>query len=472
MIAGGTDALEQALAVYRTPGRLPQLRNRPLPDSMLRLLRIAAGDAEALAAAAHTTGESSQTLVDAAVLYIQQILFAEDADSYRLLGVRADAPKEQVKEHYHWLMRWLHPDRHPERWEVVYSDRVNRAWQTLRSAARRSAYDLSLVDGSAEVDMPAQAQQLRRNALAVTGQPLLSTQLARRLPHIVLGGLGLSAILVLSLLYYLRDESSIAEPAAQMAQDPPAASSANGPRRVASDANPLGSNMQPATKAEPRVDTRIPPAQPQLVPAKAMPPPPPLPAPRVVAEPAVKPAIPRMASNQSIAVAAGTNRDATGRRSRPDVAQPTSAKGSSINDLADHPPAAAAVAPSTAENEKSPTEAANRVSQSFVRAYVAGDLSTMMGLFSVDAVGNRGGVDTIAQDYDKLFGDTESRDLRLDRLAWTTGDDRMIGSGPFEAILRRRGASADQRVSGWITIDAKRINGHWRIERLSSRNVR
>ena len=95
-----------------------------------------------------------------------------------------------------------------------------------------------------------------------------------------------------------------------------------------------------------------------------------------------------------------------------------------------------------------------------------------MELFSVDAVGNRGGVDTIAQDYDKLFRETQSRDLQLERLAWTTSEDRIIGSGPFEAILRRTGASTDQHVQGWITIEARLIDGHWRIQRLIHRNVR
>ena len=477
MIASGTDALEQALAAYRTPGRLPQLRNRPLPDSMLRLLRIAAGDDEALAAAVQTTGESSATLIDAAVLYIQQVLFADDADSYRLLGVHADALKEQIKEHYRWLMRWLHPDRHPERWEVAYSDRVNRAWQTLSSMARRTAYDLSLLNARPETHTQVvQAQQMRRNALAVTGKPLLSTQLARRLPHIVLGGLALGALLVLGLLYYLREEVPIAEPTAQEAKDMLAqAPSPSEPTPLPLDS----STRNPAGAPDAIVPT--PPAKPAIEPLAAMPELLPKPTTRAADVRALIPPIAGVVAKPAVAkipiagvVAAKT--DVNGRHGRQNAAQVATSKELHPATVADDPPdTTAAQPPAVVAGKpvaKSPRAAANAVSQSFVHAYVAGDLGTMMELFSVDAVGNRGGVDTIAQDYDKLFRETQSRDLQLERLAWTTSEDRIIGSGPFEAILRRSGASTDQRVEGWITIEARLIDGHWRIQRLIHRSVR
>ena len=473
MIASGTDALEQALAAYRTPGRLPQLRNRPLPDSMLRLLRIAAGDADALAAAVQTTGESSATLIDAAVLYIQQILFAEDADSYRLLGVRADALKEQIQEHYRWLMRWLHPDRHPERWEVVYSDRVNRAWQTLSSMARRTDYDLSLVSTRSEIHpQVVQAQQMRRNTLAVSGKPLLSTQLARRLPHIVLGGLGLGALLVLALLYYLREEVPIAEPTAQEAKDMLAqAPSSDQPTPL-----PLNSSTRNLLHAASDAIIATPPAKPAIVPLAAMPKLLPLPTTRVanvhtLTQPMVKPAVARI----PIAAVVAAKTDVSGRRDRQTAAQVAGSKELHPAAVAEDPPDTTAQSSAVLAAKpaaKTPRAAANAVSQSFVHAYVAGDLGAMMELFSVDAVGNRGGVDTIAQDYDKLFRETQSRDLQLERLAWTTSEDRIIGSGPFEAILRRTGASTDQHVEGWITIEARLIDGHWRIQRLIHRNVR
>ena len=433
-----------------------------------------AGDADALAAAVQTTGESSATLIDAAVLYIQQVLFADDADSYRLLGVRADAPKEQIQEHYRWLMRWLHPDRHPERWEVVYSDRVNRAWQTLSSMARRTAYDLSLLSARSETHPQAvQAQQMRRNALAVTGKPLLSTQLARRLPHIVLGGLGLGALLVLGLLYYLREEVPIAEPMAQDAKDTLAqAPSSDQPTPL-----PLDSSTRNPLHAASAAIVATSAAKPAIVPLAAMPKLLPLPTTRVVNVPAltqpmlVKPAVVRI----PIAAVVAAKTDVSSRRERQTAAQVATSKELHPAAVAEDPPdttaqSSAVVAAKPAA--KTPRAAANAVSQAFVHAYVAGDLGAMMELFSVEAVGNRGGVETIAQDYDKLFRETQSRDLQLERLAWTTSEDRIIGSGPFEVILRRTGASTDQHVEGWITIEARLIDGHWRIQRLIHRNVR
>lgn len=478
MIASGTDALEQALAVYRAPGRLPQLLNRPLPDSILRLLRIAAGDADALASAGQATGESASTLIDAAILYIQQVLFADDADSYRLLGVRPDAPENQVKEHYRWLMRWLHPDRHPDRWEVAYSDRVNRAWQTLRSADHRGAYDLSLKNVRPEIyNQASQAQQLRRNALVVGGQPFLSTQVTRRLPHIVLGGLAVGAMLVLGLLYYLREEAPIAEPVAQESRAEqitalPAPELARPPSDAATP-NPLRilpAAVVPMAAAKPPV----------MLPA-AIPMPPSPPASRVADGPTLKPPVAQppvkvaMTEASSGAVAA-IKTDVSNRRGRRNAAQSAAIAGSHSVLVANSSLSAAVAPPLQAVSGKpvaeSPQAAANALSQSFIHAYAAGDLVAMMGLFSVDAVDNRGGVEAIAQDYDKLFRATQTRDLQLERLAWTMDDDRMTGSGPFEAILRRRGESTDQHVQGWMTIQAKFVDGHWRIQRLVHRNAR
>uniref|UniRef100_UPI0035AF47BD J domain-containing protein n=1 Tax=Arenimonas sp. TaxID=1872635 RepID=UPI0035AF47BD len=147
MSAAG-QALDLALACYRAPPRLAQAAQRPLPDDMLVLLRLAAGDEALARECADAAHESAGTVVEAAVFFIQQVLFAPGTDSYRALGVNPDAPDARIKEHYRWLVRWLHPDRNPDEWDAIYADRVNRAWQDLRHPDRRAAYDLSLADGS------------------------------------------------------------------------------------------------------------------------------------------------------------------------------------------------------------------------------------------------------------------------------------------------------------------------------------
>ena len=50
-------ALEQALAALRAPSLFAQLRDRPLPDDVLLLLRLAAGDSQAREQAREASGE-------------------------------------------------------------------------------------------------------------------------------------------------------------------------------------------------------------------------------------------------------------------------------------------------------------------------------------------------------------------------------------------------------------------------------
>ncbi|WP_374605582.1 J domain-containing protein, partial [Arenimonas sp.] len=134
-------ALDQALAFWRAPALLAAARQRSLPDDVLDVVRIAAGDSSAIAKGREVTAAEPAELTEAAAFYLQQLLFAPGTDSYRVLGVNPDAPDTRIKEHYRWLARWLHPDRNPDEWEALYADRVNRAWQDLRTPSRRSAYD-------------------------------------------------------------------------------------------------------------------------------------------------------------------------------------------------------------------------------------------------------------------------------------------------------------------------------------------
>jgi hypothetical protein len=119
----------------------------------------------------------------------------------------------------------------------------------------------------------------------------------------------------------------------------------------------------------------------------------------------------------------------------------------------------------------SPREAADLLSKAFMHAYGAGDLGEMRKLFGTDADNDHGGLDAIMQDYGDLFRETRSRELRLERLTWTTGADRVVGSGPFQATIQWRGNVPAQRVDGWITIDARRIDGQWRIQRIVRRSM-
>jgi hypothetical protein len=138
-----SEALELALALYRAPAQRFVLRDRALPQDIGGVIRLASGNAELLRHAAGILCEPESVVLEAVRFYLQQVLFDPDADAYRVLGLESGAPHERIRQHYHWLQRWLHPDRRGGDWDSLYSTRVNGAWNHLRNKASREAYDLA-----------------------------------------------------------------------------------------------------------------------------------------------------------------------------------------------------------------------------------------------------------------------------------------------------------------------------------------
>ncbi|GAA0708195.1 J domain-containing protein [Dokdonella soli] len=137
----GGDALELALALYRAPAQRFALRGRPLPDDIDVVIKLASGSRLLLQDAANRHRAQEETILEASRFYLQQVLFASDADAYRVLGLSSDASPDQIREHYRWLQHWLHPDRCDDDWDSLLVTRVNWAWQHLRNSSSRRAYD-------------------------------------------------------------------------------------------------------------------------------------------------------------------------------------------------------------------------------------------------------------------------------------------------------------------------------------------
>ncbi|MBL0029976.1 MAG: hypothetical protein IPO95_13260 [Rhodanobacteraceae bacterium] len=71
------DALDLALALHAAPGRIDELRARPLPDGMAPLLRVALAQPDALADAGAAFPSDAPAVVDAAPrFYVEQQLLA------------------------------------------------------------------------------------------------------------------------------------------------------------------------------------------------------------------------------------------------------------------------------------------------------------------------------------------------------------------------------------------------------------
>jgi hypothetical protein len=133
-------AVEAALGLFGAPDRLAWSKAAPLPSGMLTLIRLAAGDAALARQVSAATGEPVDRLVEACTFYVSGVLFDADSDHFRVLGVEPTADEATLKQHFRWLLKWLHPDRDPASWVSAYADRLSVAWNTLRRADRRAAY--------------------------------------------------------------------------------------------------------------------------------------------------------------------------------------------------------------------------------------------------------------------------------------------------------------------------------------------
>ena len=140
------DALDAALALFKDPASARGIPGRPLPPDVARVLAIAVGEEETLAAASRRSGFTRQPLQEAAGFFIEQALLCRDADSYRVLGGGPQSTHEELRHNMALLMRWLHPDLQSLRSgpldREVFAARVSRAWEDLKTQERRDAYDL------------------------------------------------------------------------------------------------------------------------------------------------------------------------------------------------------------------------------------------------------------------------------------------------------------------------------------------
>lgn len=137
-------AIYHALDLLDRPLLAGAMQEQPLPPDTLTVLKIVAGDEDAIASAVGTTAKSPRRIRQASELYIQRILFAPTANHYRVLGAARDAPQEELRERLSWLMRWQHPDRTKSEWESAFVTRVLAAWDALKTPERRRRYDATL----------------------------------------------------------------------------------------------------------------------------------------------------------------------------------------------------------------------------------------------------------------------------------------------------------------------------------------
>lgn len=134
-------ALKLAFDLMLVPSQVRLFRAQPLPDGIVLLLRIAAGDDGADEIAVELTSRPRKAVQRAATFFIEQILFAPDADSYRVLGANPESSAAELRRNAALLLKWLHPDVDRDGAGSIFAGRVTAAWNDLKTPERRAAYD-------------------------------------------------------------------------------------------------------------------------------------------------------------------------------------------------------------------------------------------------------------------------------------------------------------------------------------------
>lgn len=137
-------ALKIAIDLMHVPSQVRLFRSESLPDGVSTLLRIAAGDRDAEATAAAVTDRTQEVVRQASSFFIEQILFAPSADSYRVLGASSQASAGELRRNAALLLRWLHPDMDRRGERSLFISRVTTAWNDVKTPERRAAYDEKL----------------------------------------------------------------------------------------------------------------------------------------------------------------------------------------------------------------------------------------------------------------------------------------------------------------------------------------
>jgi hypothetical protein len=183
-------AVRVAIDLVQVPSRVRLVRGEPLPDGVLTVLRIAAGDETAEIEAAEAVGRPRELVRKAAAFFIEQILLGPNSDSYRVLGADRNATAAELRRNMALLLRWLHPDVDRKGLRSMFAGRVTQAWGTLKTPDRRAAYDR---ESAARARSRASGRARKKRRSAAPGQGLGVWQdppqgLLRRAMWLLLGG--------------------------------------------------------------------------------------------------------------------------------------------------------------------------------------------------------------------------------------------------------------------------------------------
>jgi hypothetical protein len=481
---------DPAIEIFRRPARFAELLHGKgeLPPGTSDILQCAA-DAVRLG-----TADALTEAHRAALFFAEHVLLAHDADHYRVLGLEAQAVPAEIRERYHLLMRVFHPDRCG--WLEIDAERlaarVNLAYQTLRNASTRAAYDLSLRQlrssrPAAPVAEPAAAREgTRRGARRGARRRSLAERLVEQLPPVlrrnfaqfVLGCVAMIGVLMVAGAYYSRPPEGAlgarrgVARVVQTPDGPPASTASVEPGAVAAkagssdartenEASQLGAPLVKPVSVGPQGRDVVPPlAEASAVPLQSGGTVPST-ASGVRAETTGSAVV---ATTPMVAQAIPVDRPAGSVAAGDSGATPTAASlpadvPPAMAESAESPRAAAAVvvaaevpAAPRASVALGPDEARSAVIR-FAELYQKGDIERFMQIFSADARSASGRRAEIRRDYEELFRTTSSRKVELADFKWSFDQLSGRGDGAYYIRVRRDGESGEEVFAGALRVD-------------------
>ncbi|MEO8161780.1 MAG: DUF4440 domain-containing protein, partial [Arenimonas sp.] len=370
-------------------------------------------------------------------------------------------------------------------------DRVNQAWQQLRTPDRRERYDrareqvadadLGDWEGAATASLvPAQVQPAMY-------QPGPAPQVDLRwLPRAIFLGLGATAVAVVAIFSAVRWSEPGA--AGQLATGPVAPTALPGLPVSATPRAPLPSDPMalaevppallpppielPATPAS-QPAAKLPPVAPKAALASAAAAPTPAArlnnggrsSPRAIETPPA----PEISASETRRLARAERRAAARQAALAALATqrqvPAEAPNGSMSSTS-LAPIALAEGNSAPSPPKIGAIEANRLLNHFSRAYEAGDLDGMRAMFAPDIRGSHGNRDQILADYDRLFGSSTERSLQVRDVSWFASGDVLTIVASFEASVTGARGGRPRRSRGDLRLDLRRDDAQWRIIRL------
>jgi hypothetical protein len=446
------DALDLALALHAAPGRIDELRARPLPErGMAPLLRVAPAQPGRAGGRSAAFPADAGRLVDAARFYVEQQLLARefDQDPWRVLGVNPDAAPELIRAHHHLLVRLVHPDRSDD-WASAYADRVNRAWRQLRDADGR-ATALQHPPTRTVIEpweaRPATPRSATRADLSPVPAPRGRSQ---PLPWIAGGALSPSRGggpaapaprgRTASHAGHRRRRDSrrplvCRDPRSHPRADGVAGHGADrdldpgpvGRTRASRQGDPRSASAGVGTPAPVRID---PPVRPR--------------------------------THTSVEVARTPGAEPPPEASVVAIADPVA-----VAAVADAAPPPEATALPSLDAQSGPT-----VLRHFRERYAQGDLSGLLRLYAREVHADVRRVAEIASDYTRLFNGSQQRYIDFSDMQWQQRDDRVVGRARYETGYRKRPSLRKHLERGEVELELVLDGAESRLRRFELRAVR